>query len=146
MLFRSVAGRLLLDFQPPLSSVPALALVVLLTTLSCTAFGIAIGALGLRLRDTFLVANPAYFLMLLFCGVNVRLSALPTWMATIGRMLPLTHGIQAARRIAAGAPLGTVSGLLWTEAAIGATWVVVAFLMLRFFELESRRTAALDRM
>ncbi len=141
-----VVGRLLLDFQPPLSSVPALALVVLLTTLSCTAFGIAVGALGLRLRDTFLVANPAYFLMLLFCGVNVRLSALPTWMATIGRMLPLTHGIQAARRIAAGAPLGTVSGLLWTEAAIGATWVVVAFLMLRFFELESRRTAALDRM
>jgi ABC-2 type transport system permease protein len=141
-----VVGRLLLDFHPPLSSVPALALTVLLTTLSCTAFGMAVGALGLRLRDTFLVANPAYFLMLLFCGVNVQLSALPDWMAAIGRALPLTHGIEAARELAAGAPLHEVSGLLWTEVGIGAAWVVIAFVLLRVFEAESRRTAALDRM
>jgi ABC-2 type transport system permease protein len=141
-----VVGRLLLDFRPPLSSVPALALVVLLTTLACTAFGMAVGALGLRLRDVFLVANPAYFLMLLFCGVNVRLSALPDWMAAIGRALPLTHGIEAGRKIAAGAGLGEVGGLLWTEIAIGAAWAVTAYALLRVFEAESRRTAALDRM
>jgi ABC-2 type transport system permease protein len=141
-----LVGRLLLNFHPALASIPALALVVLLTTVSCTAFGIAVGALGLRLRDTFLVANPAYFLMLLLCGVNVRLSALPGWMAAIGRCLPLTHGIMAARRVAAGAGLGSVGGLLWTEAAVGAAWAVVAYGMLRFFEAESRRTAALDRM
>jgi ABC-2 type transport system permease protein len=141
-----LVGRLLLDFRPPLSSVPSLALVVLLTTLACTAFGMAVGALGLRLRDVFLVANPAYFLMLLFCGVNVRLSALPGWMETIGRALPLTHGIEAARKIAAGSSLVSVGGLVWTEVAIGAAWVVTAYLMLRFFEAESRRTAALERM
>jgi ABC-2 type transport system permease protein len=100
----------------------------------------------LRLRDAFLVSNPAYFLMLLFCGVNVPLSALPGWMSAIGRALPLTHGIAAARRVAAGAPLGDVSTLLWTEAAIGAAWAVAAYAMLRVFEAESRRTAALDRI
>ncbi len=141
-----LVGRLLLDFHPALSSVPALALIVLLTTTTCTAFGIAVGALGLRLRDTFLVANPAYFLMLLFCGVNVRLSALPDWMAAIGRCLPLTHGIEAARKVAAGDALSSVGGLLWTEVGIGAAWAVAAYGMLRFFEGESRRTAALDRM
>ena len=31
--------------------------------------------------------------------------ALPDWLAQIGRMLPLTHGIAAAREIAAGASL-----------------------------------------
>src|SRR5262249_54662767 len=92
-----LVGWLLLDFHPGLSQVPALAFVVVITTLSCTAFGIAVGALGLRLRDVFLVANPAYFLMLLFCGVNVRLSALPAWMQDVGRALPLTHGIEAGR-------------------------------------------------
>ena len=141
-----VVGRLLLDFHPAPSSLPALALIVVLTTVSCTAFGIAVGALGLRLRDVFLVANPAYFLMLLLCGVNVRLSALPGWMAAIGRCLPLTHGIIAARRVVAGAGLRSVSGLLWTEVAVGAAWAVVAYAMLRLFEGESRRTAALDRM
>ena len=84
--------------------------------------------------------------MLLFCGVNVPLSALPGWMQAIGRALPLTHGIEAARRVAAGVALGDVSGLLWTEVGIGAAWVVTASLLLRFFEAESRRTAALDRM
>jgi ABC-2 type transport system permease protein len=141
-----VAGRLLLDFHPALASVPTLALIVLLSTISCTAFGIACGALGLRLRDTFLVANPAYFLMLLFCGVNVPLSALPAWMSAIGRALPLTHGIEAARKVAAGADLHAVAGPVWTEVGVGAAWAVAAYGLLRFFEAESHRTAALDRM
>ena len=139
-------GAALLHFRPPLHSLPALAFVVCLTTVSCTTFGMVLGSIGLRSKDFFFVANLAYFLMLLFCGVNIPLSVLPGWMSAIGRCLPLTHGIEAARTIAAGGRLAHVSGLLWTEAAIGATWVVVAFLMLRFFELESRRTAALDRM
>jgi ABC-2 type transport system permease protein len=67
--FAFTAGWLLLDFNPPLSSVPGLALIVLVSTTSCAGFGLVVGALGLRLRDVFTVANPAYFLMLLLCGV-----------------------------------------------------------------------------
>jgi ABC-2 type transport system permease protein len=117
-----------------------------LTTVSCTAFGLVIGALGLRLRDVFLVANPAYFLMLLFCGVNVSLAALPGWMAAVGRGLPLTHGIAAARRVAAGASLGEVRGLVWTELGIGAAYAALSYVLLRFFEEESRRRATLDAL
>jgi ABC-2 type transport system permease protein len=139
-----VAARLLLDFHPAPESLPALALVVVVTTVSCTGFGLAVGALGLRLRDVFLVANPAYFLMLLFCGVNVRLSELPDWMAAIGRCLPLTHGIEAARLIAAGAELRSVDGLVFTEALVGAAWALTAYVLLRVFEEEGRRRATLD--
>ena len=71
-------------------------------------------------KDFFFVANLAYFLMLLFCGVNIPLDVLPGWMAAIGRCLPLTHGIAAAREVAAGASLGDVAGLVWTELGIGA--------------------------
>ena len=49
----------------------ALALVVVVTTISCTALGMLIGSIGLRARDVFFAANLVYFLMLLFCGVNV---------------------------------------------------------------------------
>ena len=142
--FGFTMGRLLLDFHPPLSSIPPLALVVLVSTASCTGFGLVIGAIGLRLRDVFTFSNPAYFLMLLLCGVNVPLSALPAWLAAIGRGLPLTHGIEAAREVASGTALSEVTGLLWTEAAIGACYFVGAYALLRVFEAEGRRRASLE--
>ena len=138
------AGWLLLDFDPPLSSVPRLAAIVLLSTASCAGFGLVTGALGLRLRDVFTVANPAYFLMLLFCGVNLPLSALPGWMEAVGRGLPLTHGIEAARKVAAGASLGSVDGLLWREAVIGLCYFAAAYVLMRVFEAEGRRRASLE--
>jgi ABC-2 type transport system permease protein len=142
--FAFAVGWALLRFDPPLSSLPRLALIVLLSTTSCAGFGLVVGALGLRLRDVFTVANPAYFLMLLFCGVNIPLSALPGWMATIGRGLPLTHGIAAAREVAAGASLGSVDGLLWRESLIGACYFAFAYLLMRILEVEARRRASLE--
>jgi ABC-2 type transport system permease protein len=144
--FGFLCGRLLLDFHPALSTVPALALVVLVTTLACTAFGLCVGGVGLRLRDAFLVSNPTYFLMLLFCGVNIPLSSLPRWMQIVSDGLPLTHGIEAARKIADGASLGSVTGPLWREMAVGAAYACLAYVIFRVLEVESRRRATLDRM
>lgn len=142
--FGFVVGRLLTNFHPALRVVPALALIVLATTASCTAFGMLLGSIGLRGKDFFFAANLAYYLLLLFCGVNIPLSVLPDWMAAIGRCLPLTHGIAAARQVAAGAPLGHVSGLIWTELAVGAAYAVAGFGLFKLLERESRRTAVLD--
>jgi ABC-2 type transport system permease protein len=89
-------------------------------------------------------ANLAYFLMLLFCGVNIPLDQLPTWMSDIGRCLPLTHGIAAAREVAGGASLGSVSDLVLTEAAVGISYAIAAYFLFRFLERESRRSAVLD--
>jgi ABC-2 type transport system permease protein len=137
-------GALLLDFDPPLSSLPALGLVVCVSVFSCTMFGLTLGSIGLRARDVFLIANLAYYLMWLFCGVNIPLSDLPAWMQQIGRMLPLTHGIAAARDIAGGASLASVSGLVWTELGIGVAYAVLAFALVRLFEHQGRKTAALE--
>ncbi len=65
-------GWLLLDFDPPLSSIPALLLVTLVSVVSCTAFGMTLGSVGMRARDVFMIANVAYYLMWLLCGVNIR--------------------------------------------------------------------------
>jgi ABC-2 type transport system permease protein len=137
-------SRLLLDYDPPLSSVPALAVVVVVSVTSCTAFGLTLGSIGLRARDVFMSANIAYYLMWLLCGVNIPLDALPAWLAQIGRLLPLTHGIAAGREIAGGASLSEVSGLVWTEVAVGAAWAAVAFTLVRWFEHEGRRRATLE--
>jgi ABC-2 type transport system permease protein len=144
-VFGFAVGYTLLDFRMPASSVPSLALVVLVTTLSCTLFGMVLGSAGLRARDVFFVSNVVYFLMLLVCGVNVPRSSLPGWLQDVGAVLPLTHGIEAARQIAGGASLASVRGPVLLELGIGLAWGAVAYGLFRWFEREGRRHAALDR-
>jgi ABC-2 type transport system permease protein len=145
-VFGFAVGVLLLGFRPGWAVVPALAAVVCVTAVSCTAFGMLLGSIGLRAKDFFFAANLAYFLMLLLCGVNIPLEVLPGWMEAIGRALPLTHGIAAAREVAAGAALADVAGLVRTELGIGAAYAAGAYLLFRLLERESRRRAVLDTM
>ncbi len=142
--FGFAVGRVFLHFHPAGRALPMLAFVVLVTTCSCTAFGLLIGSIGLRARDVFFGANLVYFLMLLVCGVNVANRDLPGWLAAIGRGLPLTHGIEAARRIAGGAALGDVSRMVVVEALIGLAYGVAAYGLFRLFEAEGRRRASLE--
>jgi ABC-2 type transport system permease protein len=135
---------LVLGFRMPLAAVPAVAATTALTATSCAMFGLALGAVGLRVRDLWVGSNLAYSLMLLLCGAIVPPSALPGWLAAVGRLLPLTHGIEAARYLAAGAPLSTVVGLLGREALLGLGYGVLGYGLLRYFETESRRRATLD--
>ncbi|HYZ20044.1 MAG TPA: ABC transporter permease [Gaiellaceae bacterium] len=142
--FGFAVGWALLDFELSAGEIPAIALVVVVSSFACTALGLMTGAVGLRARDVFFLANLVALLLLLFCGVNVPLDSLPDWMQTVAKGLPLTHGIQAAREIAAGASLADVSGLVLTEAAIGLVYALVAYVLLRFFEADGRRRATLE--
>ncbi|MFN2388564.1 MAG: ABC transporter permease [Actinomycetota bacterium] len=137
-------GLTLLDFDLGAHQVPALLAVVTVTVISTTFFGLLMGSIGLRARDVFFVANLIYYLMLLFCGVNVPLATLPGWMSSIGRALPLTHGIEAARAVAAGAGLPAVGHLVRTEIVIGLFYGAAAYLLFRYFEDEARRRATLE--
>jgi ABC-2 type transport system permease protein len=65
-------------------------------------------------------------------------------MADVAGWLPITHGIAAARELAAGETLGGVSGLIGQEVGVGALYIVIGLGMLRFFENESRRRATLE--
>ena len=142
--FGFLVSWLLLDFSPDSALLPSLALIVVVTVVSCTALGMLIGSIGLRARDVFFAANLVYFLMLLFCGVNVDVDSLPGWMEAIGRSVPLTHGIEAARQVVAGATLADVRGLVVTEALIGAAYAIAAYVLFRLFEAEGRRRASLE--
>jgi len=139
-----MAGLLLLDFSLPAGQIPALLLVVVVTASATTGLGLLLGAIGLRAREVIFAGNLVYFVMLLVCGVNVPLDVLPQWLEWVGRSLPLTHGLEAARRVVDGASLTDVGGLLWTEAAIGAAYAAAGFVLFRLLELEGRRHAVLD--
>jgi ABC-2 type transport system permease protein len=143
-VFGFTAGWLLLDFSLKPVEIPVIALIVIVTSFACTAFGTMIGAFGLRGRDVFFFSNLVIFVFLLFCGVNVPVDSLPGWMQAIGRVLPLTHGIDAARQVAEGASLSDVSGLVWTEAGIGVCYAALGYALLRYFEIDGRRRATLE--
>jgi ABC-2 type transport system permease protein len=137
-------GLLLLDFELSWSQVPALAVVLVVTVTSCTGLGMLLGSIGLRARDVFFASNLVYFLMLLVCGVNIPVDELPGWLEAISNVVPMTHGIEAARDVARGASLGDVSGLVMTELGIGLAYTAAAFGLFRLFELQGRRSAALE--
>jgi ABC-2 type transport system permease protein len=140
-----LAGAVLLDVQVPAGAWPGIVVVVVVTSASCTGLGLAMGAVALRVRETAVLGNVVFCILLVFCGVNVALDDLPGWMAAVGSWLPLTHGIEAARLLADGSGLDEVGGLVIREIGIGAVYTVAGLALLRFFEDESRRRATLDR-
>ncbi|HEY3185307.1 MAG TPA: ABC transporter permease [Gaiellaceae bacterium] len=139
-----VGGGLLLHVSVPASSLLSLAVVILATSLSCTGFGFLGGAIGLRVRDSIVLINLLDATLLVFCGVNIPLDTLPAWMQATAEALPVTHGLEAARRVADGAALGDVSGLVLVELAVGAAYAALGYALLRYLENASRRNATLE--
>ncbi len=122
----------------------ALGLTILIATFSTAALGLLLGCLGLITLNIMFINNLVYFLLLLFSGANVPIASLPQWMQYISWALPLTRGIQAAREIIGGASLGEVAGLLAGEFLIGAGYLVVGYILFRFFEMEAKRRGTLE--
>jgi ABC-2 type transport system permease protein len=143
-LFALVVGGLMFSIDVPGSAYLPIVLVSLVASFSCTGLGLVGAALALRVRETAVLANVIFGVLLVFCGVNVPLDRLPDWMASISPWLPLTHGIAAARSLADGASFGSVAGEVGKEAAVGLGYVLIGMAMLSYFEWESRRRATLE--
>lgn len=134
----------ILDVDFTSSELQNLAVAALASSFACTAFGLCLGSLGFRGRNVSLFADMVTGSMLLLSGANVPLERLPGWVQAVSNVLPLTHGIEAGRRLGDGETLGDVAGLLGTELGVGAVYLVLGVALLRFFEWEGRRSATLD--
>jgi ABC-2 type transport system permease protein len=139
-------GVLLLDVPVAAGTLPPLVLTMLTAACSCTALGIVHAAMGLRVREMAVFSNLVFAVLLVFCGVNVPLDALPAWMSAVAEGLPVTHAVEAGRELVAGAPLTEVAHLLALELAIGAVYLVPGLGLLRYYEREARRKATLELM
>jgi ABC-2 type transport system permease protein len=144
--FALVVGGTIVGIHVPVSSVASLALVIAVASFACTGLGLVSAAIGLLARDTATLNNIVFGLLLVFTGANVPLHEMPGWMSTIAQGLPLTHGIEASRRLAEGASLTSVDRLVAAEALVGALYLVVGYLVLRGMEQQSRRLATLERL
>jgi ABC-2 type transport system permease protein len=142
--FSLAVGGLLLGIDVPASALGPLALVILVSAVSCTGLGLINGALGLRVREVAVLGNILFGLLLIFSGANVPLDELPGWMRAISDVTPLTHGIEAARSLADGATLGSVDHLIAQELLVGAVYGLVGYSLIRVFEWQGRVRATLE--
>jgi ABC-2 type transport system permease protein len=142
--FALLVSGLILRIDIPPSAWPAILVVIAVAAFACTGLGLITAAVGLRVRETAVLNNIIFGLLLIFTGANVPLEQMPGWMEAIGRSVPLTHAIEAAREIADGASLGDVSGLLGTEFVIGVVYTFVGYAALRFMEYSSRKRASIQ--
>jgi ABC-2 type transport system permease protein len=144
-VFAFAVGSLLLDVEIPAGAIPPILLVTAVAAFSCTGLGLVNAGLGLVVRETSVLSNVMFGLLLVFTGANVPLDDMPGWMRATAEGLPFTHAIEAARNLAAGDTLTDVGGLVLTELGVGLAYAVAGYGLLRVLEGYSRRRATLER-
>lgn len=127
-----------------MSTWPALLFVILVVTISAAGLGLFLGGLAYISLDVHIAMNGAVFLLLLLSGANVPRDELPGILNTLGQLLPLTRGIEAARLVTAGSPLPETWILLGGELAVGVAYALAGLLLFRWLEVRARRTGTLE--
>lgn len=145
-VFTLVVGTLILRLEVPSGAWVGLFLTLAVASLSASFFGLVLGSIGLRYNDVWLISNSTVALMILLSGTVVPRGGLPVALRVLGDYLPLTHAANAARELVGGASLGEVAPQLMAEAGIGFGYAALAALLLKFFELESRRRASIETL
>lgn len=137
-------GVILMGLDLSHTSIPALALTILITTLSTCGLGLLMGCLSLITVNVMFVNNFVYFLLLIFSGANVQLSRMPAWVQTTSSVLPLTRGIAAARLLVQGASLSEVLPLLLGELVVGIVYSLLGYFLFAVFEIQAKRRGTLE--
>ena len=127
----------------------SIAVVVLLTSIAMTGFGLLISAVGLYMRTALIVANVFLFVTLLLSGVNFPVSTLPAWLQPLSWTIPLTYGTEAIRLAigsaqSPGAPVFALLPLLGWEALDALIVLVAGFGLFSAFESLSRKTGRFE--
>jgi ABC-2 type transport system permease protein len=137
-------GVVLMGLDLSKTNLPALALIILITTISTCGLGLLMGCLALITVNVMFVNNFVYFLLLIFSGANIPLANLPVWIRAVSYALPLTRGITAARSLISGASLANIAPLLWGELGVGLVYFILGYVLFTVFEIVAKRRGTLE--
>lgn len=115
------------------------------TCLSVYMLATFFGSLALRLVDgRNLIGITMSTSLLLLCGVNVSLDALPGAMRGVAQFVPLTHGLLGVRALMAESGLGTVAAQAAAELGVGLLWAAIAVSSFRHFAEGGRKDGSIE--
>jgi len=126
------------------ADVLALLVVVFLTAFTMSGFGLLIGGFSFYFREPLVFANIFTFILLIFCGVNFPVQALPQPVQVVSYVFPLTYGVEAGRRAIAGATLVDVVPLLGQMLIVGFASILLGYVFFRSFERMARKTGRIE--
>jgi len=122
----------------------ALALVIVITSLAMTGFGLMLGSVGLFMRTAMIIANVFLFIGLLVCGVNFPVTELPVWLLPLSYAIPMTYGTMAARGAVQGMSVSQLSPVLLQDIGAGIASILVGYLLFLGFETLAIRRGTLE--
>ena len=122
----------------------ALIVVVFLTAFTMTGFGLLIGGFSFYFRNPLVFANIFTFILLIFCGVNFPVQNLPQSLQFVSYIFPLTYGVDAGRKVIAGATLTDIVPLLGQMLIVGFISIMLGYVFFRSFEHVSRKTGRIE--
>ena len=91
------------------------------------------------------MANVFLFISLLVCGVNFPIYYLPSWLRVLSYIIPMTYGVSAMRMAISGSSIPELSGIIFTEISVGIIVILVAYVLMKFFEYLARKTGRLEQ-
>jgi ABC-type multidrug transport system permease subunit len=103
---------------------PAVLVPVGFLVVGAVGYSLAIGALTLLWKRTEVLNDTLLIVVFFAGGMMVALDDMPGWVAAVGRLLPLTHPIEASRAVlldGGGLTLTGDGGLVWM-AALAVAW------------------------
>jgi len=118
--------------------------ILVLTCLSLTGFGMLLGSVGIRLRTASIIANIFAYIGLLISGVNFPVSYLPEWAQVASYSMPLTYAVEAVREAVNGAGLAELYRPVGMMILLGAVFITIAWFSFRYFEKASRKSGKTD--
>jgi ABC-2 type transport system permease protein len=118
--------------------------VVLVIVFALAGLGLCLGSLALHTRSTPMLTNAIAYALMILCGVNIPLQALPDRMTLLSSFLPLTHGLQAVRIILQGGNIESVPSLVAKELMIGCAYTVIGYVVLITSLWAARRNGSLE--
>jgi ABC-2 type transport system permease protein len=107
-------------------------------------FGLLIGGLSFYFRDPMVFANIFTFILLIFCGVNFSVEALPEFLRPISNIFPLTYGINAARASINGSNLLDIAPTLGLQLIVGLASIALGYVFFMSFERMARKTGRIE--
>jgi ABC-2 type transport system permease protein len=121
-----------------------LGLAMIVSCYAAASIGLLLGSAAYLVLDAAFLGNLAIKALLLVTGANVPIRELPAALQALSFAFPMTRSIAAARAFAAGGSLEASLPLLATDVILGTAWATAGLLLLRWVEVQARRTGSLE--
>jgi ABC-2 type transport system permease protein len=134
----------------PIANLPLSVLILLLCLSGTFGVGFAFAGVALRVGETVQVlANVAQFTFMIVCAPFFPFAALPDWLQTVARVVPLSYGVDAFRSSLMGYPggfpeLASIEVELAIVAAFGLLMPLVGLWIYRREEARARHAGRLS--